>query len=426
MRPTGQKPARDWVRFKPGEKPSAVPEKPQDDDEKLLQLLQSAKRELQGLRVVHLHLSLLKDKNSTDTLSIKHAFQEAASTATFLQTYSLSNDDLIILYKGMRFSNVSDICQKVERVILSRTKMTGPNPYNEKALFSVLELSLNFVNVIRFIESLAAKNPGHINSAATKPPITLEELGKIERAMAIFDLSPFILNQPIIDISEEPNLREYYEVYITVRELENRVSPNFDITSNRWLFNYFTSNLDQSTLRSLNYSVEFLRNNRIGLNLNLTTVLSDVFVRFDERLNAELKNNLVIEINKVDLIENEYLFREVIEYAAYKGFRVCIDGLSPYWVAHLDIDNMGCDYAKIFWNADMDSLKEPEKSIFLDKIKNQSSCQYILARCGTVSGLLFAHRHGINLVQGRIVDNILRKGVSISDAIKTAKVMDGD
>jgi hypothetical protein len=53
-----ESPARDPVRAKPGEKPAAAPAKPPHDDSKLLTLLQSAKRELQGLRLVHLHLSL--------------------------------------------------------------------------------------------------------------------------------------------------------------------------------------------------------------------------------------------------------------------------------------------------------------------------------------------------------------------------------
>ena len=62
-RPRQDRQPRDWVRVKPGEKAAAVPEKPQYDDERLLKLLQSSKREMQGLRLVHLHLSLLHDKN---------------------------------------------------------------------------------------------------------------------------------------------------------------------------------------------------------------------------------------------------------------------------------------------------------------------------------------------------------------------------
>jgi hypothetical protein len=61
-RAKNERPHHDRVRVKPGEKPAATPVKPQHDDAKLLTLLQSAKRELQGLRLVHLHLSLLKEK----------------------------------------------------------------------------------------------------------------------------------------------------------------------------------------------------------------------------------------------------------------------------------------------------------------------------------------------------------------------------
>ena len=66
--------------------------------------------------------------------------------------FGLSNDDVIILYKGIKFSAISDVCQKIERLMLSRTKMMSLNPYREESLYSIMELSLNFVNVMRFIE----------------------------------------------------------------------------------------------------------------------------------------------------------------------------------------------------------------------------------------------------------------------------------
>jgi hypothetical protein len=39
---------------------------------------------------------------------------------------------------------------------------------------------------------------------------------------------------------------------------------------------------------------------------------------------------------------------------------------------------------------------------------------------------MFAHGLGIHLVQGRVIDNIIRKGVTVADAVKAARVMDGD
>lgn len=419
-------PKRDWVRVKPGERSSAnaMNEKPEYDDQKLLTLLQSAKREVQGLRLIHLHMSLLKDKSQLDLISIKRAMQETADQSAYLQLFSLSNDDVIVLYKGIKFSLISEVCSKIEKLMLSRTTMLKRNPYGEDSLYSIMELSLNFVNVIRFIEGLARENGPDAAKAETKPPITLEELGKIERAVQMFDLSPFMLNQPVVDITNgEQNQFEYFELYIAIKALEERLSPNYDITANKWLFSYFTANLDNSVLKALNYGVDFLRGRRIGLNLNLSTIMSASFVKFDERLTADLRGNVILEINKADLVENIDTYKEVVDFASSKGYQICIDGLNDFWVTHMDLEYMACDYAKIFWNDEMDMMSDHEFEVFSEKIKAQSNCRFILARCGSVSGLMFAEKAGIQMVQGRIVDNILRKGVLVRDAIKSAKMM---
>ncbi|HYC05138.1 MAG TPA: hypothetical protein VED40_17730 [Azospirillaceae bacterium] len=419
-------PKRDWVRVKPGERSATVPEKPDYDDQKLLTLLQTAKRELQGLRLIHLHLSLLKDKSQLDVMSIKRAMQETADQSSYLQVFNLSNDDVIILYKGIKFSLISEVCSKLEKLLLSRTVMTKQNPYREDSLYSIMELSLNFVNVIRFIEGLTA-GEGAEQQTETKPPITLEELGKIERAVQMFDLSPFMLNQPVVNIQNtEQNEFEYFELYIAIKSLEERLSPKYDITFNKWLFNYFTANLDQSVLKALNYGVDFLRGKRLGLNLNLSTILSASFVKFDERLTADLRGNVVLEISKTDLIENTNMYKEVVDFATSRGYQICIDGLNDFWVTHMDLEYMACDYAKIIWTDDMLNMTEGELDAFQEKVRGQQNCRYILARCGTVNGLIWADKVGISLVQGRIVDNIMRKGVLVRDALKSAKMMSDD
>ena len=66
--------------------------------------------------------------------------------------------------------------------MLARTKMTELNPYKENSLYSIMELSLNFVNVIRFIEGLGDKGGNaEGGKVSTKEPISLEEMAKIER-----------------------------------------------------------------------------------------------------------------------------------------------------------------------------------------------------------------------------------------------------
>ncbi len=416
---------RDRVRLSTTEKQAAVAaakdQKPEFDNDKLLNLLRSAKNELQGMRLIHMHLSLLKDRDPTGQMMVRSIIQELASKASFLQSFNISNGDVIVLYKGLKLTGVTDVCQTVEQVFLSKTTLTGPNPYKEYSLYSIMELALNFINVIRFIEELQATETGH-HVTETKPPITLEELGKLERSMQMFDLSPFLFNQGIANIGGGEADMEYYELYISIKLLQERLCPDYDITANKWLFNYFTANLDQSVLRALNHGLSFMRGRRIGININLSTVISTGFVKFDERLPIDFRGQVVLEVSKGDLIENLPLFNEVVEFAQDRRYQIAVDGLNPFWVTNFDLEYLNADYAKIFWSNDMLEMEPSFEKYFRERIAEQDRCKFILARCDSVSSLVYAHKMGINLVQGRAVDNILRKGVSVREAIAHAKV----
>ena len=423
----GKVPGKDRVRLSSLEKQQAVQnaaeKKVEFDNEKLLQLLRNAKSELQGMRLIHLHLSLLRERDANNQLVVRTIVNELAYKAAFLQIFAISNGDVIILYKGLKLASITEVCQKLEQLFLSRTVLTGPNPYRETSLYSIMELSLNFINVTRFIEELVREGGADAN-AETKPPITLEELGKLERAMAMFDLSPFLLNQPIVNISDpgatDP---EYFELYISIRLLQERLCPDYDIAANKWLFNYFTANLDQSVLRALGHGLSFMRGRRIGININLASVMSTGFVKFDERLPLDFRGNIVLEISKVDLIENLSLFNEVCEFAKDRKYSISIDALNPFWVTNFDLEYLDVQYAKIFWSSDFFEMEDHFKKYFAQRVAEQENCRFILARCDSVSSLVFAKQVGIKFVQGRAVDNILRKGVSVREAIQAADGM---
>ena len=423
----GKVPGRDRVRLSSLEKQQAVQnageKKIEFDNEKLLQLLRNAKSELQGMRLIHLHLSLLRDRDSNNQLVVRTVINELSYKAAFLQIFSISNGDVIVLYKGLKLAAITEVCQKIEQLFLARTVLTGPNPYRETSLYSIMELSLNFINVTRFVEELARESGGAAEEE-TKPPITLEELAKLERAMAMFDLSPFLLNQPIVNIGDggatDP---EYFELYISIRLLQERLCPDYDIAANKWLFQYFTANLDQSVLRALGHGLSFMRGRRIGININLSSVMSTGFVKFDERLPLDFRGNIVLEISKSDLIENLSLFNEVCEFAKDRKYSISIDALNPFWVTNFDLEYLDVQYAKIFWSSDMLDMEEQFKKYFLQRVSEQEGCRFIMARCDSVSSLVFAKQVGIKYVQGRAVDNILRKGVSVREAVQAADGM---
>ncbi|MEI8395398.1 MAG: hypothetical protein WCF85_11725 [Rhodospirillaceae bacterium] len=428
----GKVPGKDRVRLSSVEKQQAAQaatadKKVEYDNEKLLHVLRNAKQELQGMRLIHLHLSLMRDRDSNCQMIVRTIVNEMAYKAAFLQVYALSNFDVIVLYKGIKLAAITEVCQKIEQLFLARTVLTGPNPYRETSLYSIMELSLNFINVIRFVEELARETAGAVAAEETKPPITLEELGKVERSMASFDLSPFLLNQPVINILDpSATTPEYFELYISIKLLQERLCPDYDLAANKWLFNYFTANLDQSVLRALGHGLTFMRGRRIGLNINLSSVISTGFIKFDERMPVDFRGNVILEISKSDLIENLSLFHEVCEFAKDRKYSICIDGLNPFWVTNFDLEYLDVSYAKIFWSSEMLDMDASFKNFFQQRISEQDHCQFVLARCDTVASLVYARQAGIRFVQGRAVDQILRKGVSVREAVQTAQGMQLD
>lgn len=418
---------RDRVRLSALEKQQAsvqaVDKKPEYDNEKLQSFLRSAKGELQGLRLIHLHLSLLREKDPTYQVLVRTVINELATKASYLQIFNIDNGDIIVVYKGLKLASITEVCQKIETVIMSKTIMMELNPYRDASLYSIMELSLNFINVLRFVEELC-RDSSTTTIVETKPPITLEEMSKLERSMGMFDLSPFLFNQAVVSIvGEEIDEKEYYELYISIKLLQERLCPDYDLSANKWLFNYFTANLDQSVLRALTHGMSFMRGRRIGININLATVISTGFVKFDESMPVEFRGNVTLEISKADLMENLHLFNEVAEFAADRRYKLALDGLNPFWVVNLDIEYLGVDYAKIYWSSDMEEMDDNFRTVFLQRIQEQERSRFILCRCDTVAALMFAQDAGIQLIQGRAVDNILRKGVSVRDAIAAASGM---
>src|ERR1051325_7923230 len=64
------RPMRDHVRVTPGTRnaAAALPSEKEFDDAKLMNMLQSANKELQGLRLMHLHIGLLETTELSDSV----------------------------------------------------------------------------------------------------------------------------------------------------------------------------------------------------------------------------------------------------------------------------------------------------------------------------------------------------------------------
>lgn len=240
-------------------------------------------------------------------------------------------------------------------------------------------------------------------------PLTTQRLANIERDLESADLSRVMRRQPIC--AAVPNMmvrRVFDEFYISIAHLKQLISGNVDLTSNRWLFKYLTQVLDARMLDMIGRNATRYIDRPISINLNVETLLSDNFTRFDALIKPSMKVSIVIEIQIADVFANMAAFMVAKETVQKLGYRVCLDGLTSLSFTQIDRERLGFDLAKLQWNADLESdLKSRENKQLADAVRGCGPNRIILCRCDSRQAVDYGQALGISLFQGRFLDKII-------------------
>jgi hypothetical protein len=223
------------------------------------------------------------------------------------------------------------------------------------------------------------------------------------------DLSRVMRRQPIC--AAVPNMmvrRVFDEFYVNIGHLRQLLSANVDLTSNRWLFKYLTQVLDVRMLDMISRNAARFVDRPISINLNVETLLSDSFTKFDAAIKPSMKVSIVIEIQIADVFNDMAAFMVAKEMVQKLGYRVCLDGLTSLSFTQIDRERLGFDLAKLYWNADLESdLKSRENKQLSEAVKSCGPNRVILCRCDDRRAVDYGQALGISLFQGRFLDRII-------------------
>lgn len=240
-------------------------------------------------------------------------------------------------------------------------------------------------------------------------PLTVQRLANIERDLESADLSRVMRRQPIC--AAVPNMmvrRVFDEFYINIAHLKQLLSSNVDLTSNRWLFKYLTQVLDSRMLEMIGRNSSRFLDRPISINLNVETLLSDSFTKFDAAIKPSMKVSIVIELQIADVFNDMSAFLVAKETVQKLGYRVCLDGLTSLSFTQIDRERLGFDLAKLQWNADLESdLKTRENKQLADAVKYCGPNRIILCRCDDRRAVDYGQAMGISLFQGRFLDKLI-------------------
>ncbi len=234
-------------------------------------------------------------------------------------------------------------------------------------------------------------------------------LGRLEEAITRADLSNIIRSQMACTMlpgeALQPVFREYF---VSVADLRDTVVPGIDLDANRWLFQYLTIVLDRRMMAHITHEQEIRSGAQaFSLNMNISTILSPDFQKFDAMIPSLSRGRLVIEFQLIDIFADlgAYIFAR--DYLQERGYRIAIDGLTHLTLRYVDRARLGADLVKLYWTPDgLNTLDKTLAQNFRDQVLETGQARTILCRCEDEAALELGRNCGIIMFQGRYVERL--------------------
>lgn len=392
----------------------------------ILDYLRKMEKNLDDYRALYLKTGSLENQNlrAVQRQSLIETF-EAVIKKSGGELFALPNDDMVVFYNRSAREEILTCLVKL-RFILHDDPLIRDNPDMEKSGFAKFYDLSNEVGRFRdVIRKVIENSDAEVKSAGRtvntvmssgvygggvrklRRQLTPQMLGKLQRALSMADFSSLIRRQSVCAVigRSAPQML-FDEVFVSIADLRDTLLPDVDLTANPWLFQYLTETLDKRVLASVSRHDDGSLINNFSMNLNVSTILSDEFLQFDEDINASMRSTIVLELQLADIFSDIKAFILAKTFAQYRGYKVCIDGVTVDKLKYIDREQLGADLIKIIWHPTfMDVINEDKH--FTDYVNKAERAKMIICRVDDPQAVEVGNSLGINLYQGRYIQRLL-------------------
>ena len=229
----------------------------------------------------------------------------------------------------------------------------------------------------------------------------------MQKIISVADFSSVIRRQAICAvIGKSAPQRVFEEVFVSIPDMRDSLLPEVDITSNPWLFLALTETLDKRVLEIISRHDDGSLIGNFSVNINVSTILSDDFLRFDDSINGSMRQSIILELQLIDIFSDIRSFILAKTFAKARGYKICIDGITVDKLKYLNRTNLDCDLMKIVWHPSFVDVINEDKH-FMDYMNKAERAKIILCRIDDANAIETGNSLGINLYQGRYVQRLL-------------------
>ncbi len=248
---------------------------------------------------------------------------------------------------------------------------------------------------------------------------TRETAIRLSRALQNADLSNLLRRQAVYALGRQMYPRPLFrEFYYSIPDLGEAVLPRGNLISNSALFRCTTRVLDRAMLSSLTRNKGEYADRGVSINLNLSTVLSDDFSRFDNSMDEAGRNATVIELQCADVVSEGKAYGRARAFLRERGYRICVDGVTAPALEQVDQVCAGVDFVKIHWDPELIDLAGNQRAGILATPKTGRHPRLVITRVGTPDAVTFGQSLGIGLFQGRYMDAFAKRDRRWRDLVR--------
>ncbi len=387
-----------------------------------------------GRIAVHIHLSRLSPASRRpEYLNVAIANFNAHARVFDGRTFLLGNRDIVFIAKDAQRRDVEHAVLKIRYLfpddpiaqIRGGSAGGGAGDYAFATYFDLAEDLPLFIDHCEQVRAsaertLARAAHGRVGargddeaparpSPSRKQPMTPETLAAFESQLRRADVSSALRRQPICAAARDGALKPiYHELFFAIDDLAAIMAPKTDVRSCRWLFRRLCESLDARVLSAVLRHDDTTVRHHVALNLNISTLLSQDFLDFDEAFPGTGRGSVLIEIDFADVISDLRAFAFARDMLTGRGYRVCLDGIDHLSLPYVDRGRLGVDFVK--FSADSGVIRAVRSGglgAFAEHLKRNDPGRFIFNSCDSSAALALGQEYGVHLFQGRHVDGQL-------------------
>lgn len=374
-----------------------------------------------------LYLFTSKLKNYSSKSTLRQNLLETFDTVIKKfggEIFGLPNDDIIIIYNKKAIEEIQACLIKIKYIFHDDPLIKDAYDLEQVNFIKYYELSggaLELKETVKAAMISAGNNKDRLDIPNSKSSsegtlfsarklrreLTPTMLGKVQKSLAMTDFSSLIRRQSVCAVIGKSSPQVLFdEVFVSIADLRDMLLPDVDLTANPWLFLHLAGTLDKRVLVHVSRHDDGALTSNFSLNLNVSTILSDDFLEFDENINASFRSTIVLELQLVDIFSDIKAYMLAKTFAQYRGYKICIDGITVDKLKYIRRAELGADLIKIIWHPSLMDVINEDKH-FMDYVNRSERAKMILCRVDDPNAVDIGNSLGINLYQGRHIQRLL-------------------